>query len=96
MDKTSMLYDEHAPKVFGALLTVLTTAHLLGDIQDRDLGSFFKHSAEAAIFTNPVGTIAVTTFDFGSSVAEDIRSGDTGKAIKDTAEGAALSRGAIF
>jgi hypothetical protein len=96
MARTSMLYDEHAPKVFGALSTVLTTAQLLGDIQDRDLGSFVKHSAEAAISTNPVGAIGVTAFEFGSSIAEDIRSGDTGRAIKDSVEGAALSGGAIF
>jgi len=96
MEKTSMLYDEHAPKAFGALTTVLTTTQLLGDVQDRDLGSFVKHSAEAAISTNPVGAIGVTAFEIGSSVVGDIRSGDTGKAVKDTIEGVALSGGAFF
>ena len=95
-EKASMIYDEHAPKAFGALTAVLTTAQLLGDVQDRDLGSFVKHSAEAVIFANPVGAIGVTAFELGSSVVGDIRSGDTGRAIKDTIEGAALSGGAVF
>jgi hypothetical protein len=95
-EKTSSLYDEHAPKAFGALTTVLTTAQLLGDVQDRDLGSFVKHSTEAAISTNPMGAIGVTAFELGSSVVDDIKSGDTGKAVKDTIEGAALSTGAFF
>lgn len=96
IDKVSTLYDEHAPKVFGALTNLLTGAQLVGDIQDGDIGSFVKHSAEAAISANPLGAAGVTAFEFGSSVARDIRSGDAGKAAKDTIEGAALSTGAFF
>lgn len=96
IDKASKLYDEHAPRAFGALTTALTAAQLVGDIQDHDLGSFVKHSAEAAISTNPIGAVGVTAFEFGSSVAQDIRTGDTGKAIKDTIEGSALTTGAFF
>jgi pimeloyl-ACP methyl ester carboxylesterase len=96
VDKVSTLYDEHAPKAFGAISTALTAAQLTGDIQNRDFGSFVKHSAEAAISTNPIGAVGVTAFEFGSSVARDIRAGDTDKAVKDTVEGAALSTGAFF
>ena len=96
IDKASILYDEHAPRAFGALTTALTAAQLVGDIRDRDIGSFAKHSAEAAISINPIGAAAVTAFEFGGSVARDIRSGDNGKAVKDTVEGAALSTGAVF
>ena len=96
MDKVSTLYDEHAPKAFGAISTALTAAQLTGNIQNRDFGSFVKHSAKAAISTNPIGAVGVTAFEFGSSVARDIRAGDTDKAVKDTVEGAALSTGAFF
>jgi hypothetical protein len=96
VDKVSTLYDKHEPKAFGAVSTALTAAQLTGDIENRDFGSFVKHSAEAAISTNPLGAVGVTAFEFGSSVARDIRAGDTGKAVKDTVEGAALSTGAFF
>ena len=92
----SALYDEHAPKAFGAISTALTTAQLTGDIENGDFGSFAKHFVEAAISTNPIGAVRVTAFEFGSSVARDILADDTGKAVKDTVEGAALSTGAFF
>jgi hypothetical protein len=96
LDKASTLYDEHAPKAFGALTTALTAAQLVGDIQDRDLGAFAKHTAEAAISINPIGAAGVTAFEFGSSVTQDIRAGDTGKAVKDAVEGAVLAGGSVF
>jgi hypothetical protein len=95
-DKVSELYDKHAPKAFGALTTALTTAQLAGDITNRDVGSFVKHSAEAVISTNHVGAAVVNAIEFGSSLVRDIKSRDTGKAVKDTVEGAALSMGAFF
>jgi hypothetical protein len=95
-DKASAIYDEHAPKAFGALATALTTVQLAGDIQDRDIGAFAKHAAEAAISTNPIGAAGVTAFEFGNSVVRDARAGDTGKAVKDAVEGAALTGGAVF
>jgi pimeloyl-ACP methyl ester carboxylesterase len=96
VDKVSTIYDEYAPKAFGAISIALTTAQLTGDIQNRDIESFVKHSAETAISTNPLGAVGVTAFEFGSSVARDIHAGDTSKAIKDTVEGAALSTWAFF
>ena len=95
-DKVSTLYDENAPKAFGALSNALTAAQLAGDVKEGDFGSFVKHSAEAVLSTNPIGAVAVNAFEFGSSVARDIQAGDTGKAVKDTVEGAALSTGAFF
>jgi hypothetical protein len=96
LDKVSTLYDEHAPKAFGALTTALTAAQLVGDIQERDLGAFAKHATEAAISINPIGAAGVTAFEFGSSATRDIRAGDTGKAVKDAVEGVALAGGAVF
>jgi pimeloyl-ACP methyl ester carboxylesterase len=96
IDKVSTLYDEHAPIAFGAISTALTAAQLTGDIQNRDIGSFVKHSAKAAISTSPIGAVGVAAFEFGNSVARDIRAGDTGKAVKVNVEGAALSTGAFF
>jgi len=96
LDKASALYDENAPRAFGALATALTTVQLVGDFQDRDIGAFVKHAAEAAISTNPIGAAGVTAFEFGNSVVRDVRAGDTGKAVKDAVEGAAITRGSVF
>ncbi len=53
-------------------------------------------SAEAVTSTNPVGEAAIIAFELGSSVARDIQARDTGKAVKETVEGATLSTGAFF
>jgi hypothetical protein len=96
VDKSIAMYDERGPAAFGAISNALTTAQLAEDFHNKDLSSFAKHTAEAALSTNPIGAAGVTAFEFGSSVVNDIREGKSGKAVKDTIEGAALTTGAFF